>query len=133
YNANPSSLRAGIDVLRDLPGDRWLVLGEMAELGAHTRDAHVEAGRYAREAGLGRLYAIGAPTREAVTAFGPGAEWFESADALAARVRGELRADVTVLIKGSRLNRLERVVEARAATGAGAGAAPGPDGGSQAA
>jgi UDP-N-acetylmuramoyl-tripeptide--D-alanyl-D-alanine ligase len=133
YNANPSSLRAGIDVLRDLPGDRWLVLGEMAELGAHTRDAHVEAGRYAREAGLGRLYAIGAPTREAVTAFGPGAEWFESADALAARVRGELRADVTVLIKGSRLNRLERVVEALAATGAGAGAAPGPDGGSQAA
>ena len=55
-----------------------------------------------------------APTRAAVESFGAGAEWFASAEALAARVAGALAPDVAVLVKGSRLNRLERVVDALA-------------------
>lgn len=111
YNANPSSMRAGIDVLRDLPGAHWLVLGEMAELGVHAEAAHREIGGYARAAGVARLFGYGGLARHAVAAFGAGAAWFEDPAGLAAAVTAELGPGVTVLIKGSRSNRLERVVE----------------------
>jgi UDP-N-acetylmuramoyl-tripeptide--D-alanyl-D-alanine ligase len=124
YNANPSSLSAGLGVLGDAAGERWLVLGDMAELGAASRAAHASAGREARSAGVTRLFAVGMLTPDAVSEFGAGAEWFADTTALAARVAPLLRPGVTVLIKGSRLNRLERVVDALRA----AQAAPGPDG-----
>jgi UDP-N-acetylmuramoyl-tripeptide--D-alanyl-D-alanine ligase len=112
YNANPSSLSAGLGVLGAATGERWLVLGDMAELGAASRAAHASAGREARGAGVTRLFAVGTLTGDAVAEFGAGAEWFPDTTALAARVAPLLRPGVTVLVKGSRLNRLERVVEA---------------------
>jgi UDP-N-acetylmuramoyl-tripeptide--D-alanyl-D-alanine ligase len=112
YNANPSSLSAGLGVLAAAAGERWLVLGDRAELGAATREAHANAGREARDAGVTRLFAVGSLTGDAVAGFGTGAEWFPDTAALAARVAPLLRTGVTVLVKGSRLNRLERVVEA---------------------
>ncbi len=112
YNANPSSLSAGLEVLAGFPGERWLVLGDMNELGGQSRDAHVSAGREARERGVTRLFAVGAFTPESVGAFGPGGEWFADAGALSTHVRTLLSPGVTVLVKGSRSNRLERVVEA---------------------
>jgi UDP-N-acetylmuramoyl-tripeptide--D-alanyl-D-alanine ligase len=112
YNANPSSLDAGLDVLAAQRGERWLVLGDMAELGDAAHEAHRQAGRAARSAGVSRLFAIGAMTGDAVSEFGAGGEWFADGDALVARVAGLLSEDVTVLIKGSRVNRLERVVAA---------------------
>jgi UDP-N-acetylmuramoyl-tripeptide--D-alanyl-D-alanine ligase len=111
YNANPSSVRAGIDVLCELPGEHWLVLGEMAELGAHSLAAHAEVGEYARQRGVTRLIACGAPARAAVAAFGPRATWFADVPGLAEAVAAELAPCMTVLVKGSRINRLERVVE----------------------
>ena len=114
YTANPSSLTAGLEALAGLPGERWLVLGDMAELGAHARAAHAAAGHEARAAGVTRLFALGALTGDAVEAFGTGGEWFPGTDALAARVLALLAPGVTVLVKGSRLNRLERVVAALA-------------------
>ena len=112
YNANPSSVRAGLEVLRSLSGVTWLVLGDMAELGNHTGDSHADMGRFARECGVRRVFALGKESAKAVEAFGAGGEWFADADALIARVRDELSAGVTVLVKGSRVNRLERVVQA---------------------
>lgn len=114
YNANPSSLKAGVDALRDFGGKRWLVLGEMKELGASADALHAEVGRYAREAGIERLLAVGERSRFAVEAFGPGAQWFADLDALIADARSSLRAGVAVLIKGSRANKLERVAAALA-------------------
>jgi UDP-N-acetylmuramoyl-tripeptide--D-alanyl-D-alanine ligase len=111
YNANPSSLDAALSVLSGLSTDRWLVLGTMGELGSAAIEAHRIAGVNARIAGVTRLFAIGELTDEAVRAFGVGAMGFENLDALQAKLRADLRADVTVLIKGSRVNRLERVVE----------------------
>ena len=60
YNANPDSVRAAIDVLAALPGPRWLVLGDMGEVGAHGPAFHAEVGAYARERGIERLEAAGA-------------------------------------------------------------------------
>jgi UDP-N-acetylmuramoyl-tripeptide--D-alanyl-D-alanine ligase len=121
YNANPSSLAAGLAVIAELPGERWLVLGDMGELGAAAEAAHVAAGSAARAAGVTRLFAIGALSPRAVESFGAGGEWFASADDLASRLRPLLKEGVTVLVKGSRVNRLERVVAALGPDAAGAG------------
>jgi UDP-N-acetylmuramoyl-tripeptide--D-alanyl-D-alanine ligase len=111
YNANPSSAVAGLEVLGGLEGERWLVLGEMAELGEHAIPGHVQVGREARAKGVSRLFAVGPSTLHAVEAFGDGGAWFPDSRALAAGVRQGLRPGVTVLVKGSRMNRLETVVE----------------------
>jgi UDP-N-acetylmuramoyl-tripeptide--D-alanyl-D-alanine ligase len=114
YNANPSSLKAGLDAFRSFGGVRWLVLGEMRELGASADELHAEVGRYARQAGIERLLAVGEGSRFAVEAFGRGGQWFASLDALIAEASKSLTSGVAVLIKGSRANRLERVSAALA-------------------
>ena len=111
YNANPSSVRAGIDVLAGLSGEHWLVLGEMAELGDETVPSHSGIGDYARRAGITRLFAMGAAARFAADAFGARASWYADAADLADALAASLEPGVTVRVKGSRVNRLERVVE----------------------
>jgi UDP-N-acetylmuramoyl-tripeptide--D-alanyl-D-alanine ligase len=118
YNANPSSVRAAIEVLASLSGRKWLVLGDMAELGEYAPAAHTDIGEFARAHGLERLYATGPLSARAVERFGAGAQWFADTAALStalAAALGEAGAEVRLLIKGSRMNRLERVVEALAA------------------
>ena len=112
YNANPDSMRAAIDVLASSAKPRWLVLGDMGEVGDDGPSFHREIGAYARDAGIDRLLAAGPLAREATDAFGTDAMHFESVDALAMAVAAEIRPGVTVLIKGSRFMRMERVVEA---------------------
>ena len=91
YNANPSSVRAGIDVLCSLPGEHWLVLGEMAELGNQTEASHIGVGDYARRAGITRVFAMGDAARHAVAAYGTRANWYPDAASLAAGGRGRHR------------------------------------------
>ena len=122
YNANPSSARAALEVLADLAGRRWLVLGDMAELGEHAADSHRDIGTLARSLGVERLYTYGALAALAADTFGPGAERHADIDALARAVGGALHGEVRLLVKGSRVNRLERLVAALTAAGAGAGA-----------
>lgn len=114
YNANPGSLMAGLDAFRAFTGARWLVLGDMMELGSAADELHAEIGRYAKESGIARLLAFGPKSRFAAEAFGPGGAWFENLDDLIAEARGSLTSDVAVLVKGSRANRLERVTAALA-------------------
>jgi UDP-N-acetylmuramoyl-tripeptide--D-alanyl-D-alanine ligase len=121
YNANPGSVRAGLASLAKLPGEHWLVLGEMRELGADSDRLHAEMGALARESGVARLLAIGDESRHAVEAYGVGGQWFAGVDDLIEVARSGLGADVTVLVKGSRSNRLERVADALAADGSAAG------------
>ncbi len=116
YNANPSSLRAALELLRDLEGAKWMVLADMGELGEFSHRSHVEAGALARASGVARLFAAGPMSAHAAEAFGRGAEWFPDVETLIRRLTAELEPGTTVLIKGSRVNRLERVVEALAAT-----------------
>jgi UDP-N-acetylmuramoyl-tripeptide--D-alanyl-D-alanine ligase len=121
YNANPSSVRAGLEVLRSLTGATWLVLGDMAELGESSQDSHAHIGSYARDCGVKRVFAVGPLSSRAVETFGSGGEWFADSDSLTRRLQAELSPGVTVLIKGSRINRLERVVQALTGSGAGSG------------
>jgi len=118
YNANPGSLRVGLGALGRIPGERWLVLGEMAELGEEGPLLHAEMGELARECGVSRLLAVGAGSRPAVEAFGVGASWFAKAEDVVATLLPELREGVTIYVKGSRVNRLERVVAALVPGGA---------------
>ncbi len=116
YNANPSSLSAALDVLISAPGEHWLVLGDMAELGDLGEFLHRQAGENARRAGVTRLFALGDLSRATVSAFGKGALHFESHAALINSVIKMLTARapgaINVLIKGSRSARMEKVVEA---------------------
>jgi UDP-N-acetylmuramoyl-tripeptide--D-alanyl-D-alanine ligase len=126
YNANPSSVRAAIEVLSTLSGRKWLVLGDMAELGAFAERAHADIGETARAAGIERLYATGPLMERAVASFGAGAHWFGDLATLTAALLPAVRSagpEVRLLIKGSRFNRLERVVDAL--TGGSAGTSAG--------
>ena len=118
YNANPGSVRAGLASLAKVPGEHWLVLGEMRELGPGSASLHAEIGELASKAGVKRLLAVGDDARHAVEAFGPGATWFASVEDLVDAAKSGLHAGVTILVKGSRSNRLERVADALAAGGA---------------
>jgi UDP-N-acetylmuramoyl-tripeptide--D-alanyl-D-alanine ligase len=106
YNANPDSVRAAIDVLAQLPGPRWLVLGDMGEVGEQGPQFHAEVGAYARERGIEALWSTGTLCQQ--LGFG---RHFDSATALCAALTGAPQA-ATVLIKGSRFMKMEQVVQA---------------------
>jgi UDP-N-acetylmuramoyl-tripeptide--D-alanyl-D-alanine ligase len=112
YNANPESVRAAIAVLARAEGRRILVLGDMGELGAAAGALHTELGGAARDAGIERLLALGEQSKQTVAAFGPGATHYPSVEALVADFAPTLAPDLTVLVKGSRFMRMERVVQA---------------------
>jgi UDP-N-acetylmuramoyl-tripeptide--D-alanyl-D-alanine ligase len=112
YNANPDSVRAAIDVLATRPAPRWLALGDMGEVGAAGPAFHREVGAYARAAGIERVLTAGELAREVALAFGAGSEHFATVDALAQRVAADAHDGLTVLVKGSRFMRMERVVAA---------------------
>jgi UDP-N-acetylmuramoyl-tripeptide--D-alanyl-D-alanine ligase len=107
YNANPDSVRAAIDVLATCPGPTALVLGDMGEVGAQGPQFHREVGDYARAKGVSRLLALGEATPHAVAAFGAGGRHFAAVEDLVAALQAK-----TVLVKGSRFMRMERVVSA---------------------
>ncbi len=115
YNANPPSVRAAIDVLAVAVGVKILVLGDMGELGADAPAFHTQMGVQAQAAGINQLYATGDLSRLAVESFGSGGHHYVTHEALIAALIAELPvlgSNTTVLVKGSRFMRMERVVEA---------------------
>lgn len=114
YNANPDSMRAAIDVLAELPAPHLLVMGDMGEVGDQGPEFHQEAGLYARQRGIEQLFSMGVQSEQAATAFGP-ARHFDDIATLSAAVVAELPGLGSVLVKGSRFMKMERVVQAIAA------------------
>jgi UDP-N-acetylmuramoyl-tripeptide--D-alanyl-D-alanine ligase len=114
YNANPDSVRAAIDLLIAHAPPRLLVLGDMGEVGSGGPAFHREVGDYARAAGVAQLFALGEATRDSVSAFGKGAVHFEEIEPLIERARIEATRGGTILVKGSRFMKMERVVQALA-------------------
>jgi len=110
YNANPDSVRAAIDVLAQAPEPRILVLGDMGEVGTQGQQFHEEIGAYAAASGIGRVLATGDLARHLAAS---GALYFEKFEELLAALDAELgsKSDATVLVKGSRFMKMERVVQ----------------------
>ncbi len=104
YNANPNSLRAGIDAFNE--GERWLVLGDMRELGKDEVAIHQASGKYAKEAGFARLFALGELALHAAESFGEGASHYTSHEALLKELTVGIEEHqsptmLTILVKGS--------------------------------
>jgi len=87
------------------------VIGDMAELGSAAPDIHRRVGQLAKRLGISRLFAIGALSKLAVDSFGEGGMHFSSRRELVEALLHHLNADTTVLVKGSRVMRLEHVVQ----------------------
>jgi UDP-N-acetylmuramoyl-tripeptide--D-alanyl-D-alanine ligase len=111
YNANPDSVQAAIHVLAALPGPRLLVLGDMGEVGDQGSHFHAEAGQLARTLGIEVLFTLGDLSATAASGFGPGRH-FADIESLQAAVLAELPRMGSVLVKGSRFMKMERVVDA---------------------
>ena len=116
YNANPDSVRAAIDVLAAVPGKKILVFGDMGEVGEQAGQLHDEIGGYAKSMGIDRMLALGEHAAAAVRNFDGGAEHFKNVGALIDALERHLDTNTTVLVKGSRFMKMERVVEAIAET-----------------
>jgi len=112
YNGNAASLQAGLAVLRDLPGTPWLALGAFGELGPDSPKLHHRMGETIKAYGVRRLFAFGDDCRHTVQAFGSGAEFFASQEALITALTQQLTGQETLLVKGSRARRMENVVAA---------------------
>ncbi len=120
YNANPDSVRAAIDLLAAAAAPRILVLGDMGEVGARGPEFHREVGAYAKRRGIDVLLGTGPAVRDACAAFGAGAEHFDDIDALGRRASALAQPGATVLVKGSRFMRMERIAAVLGAATAGA-------------
>jgi len=128
YNANPDSVRAAIDALKQSGNKSWLVLGDMGEVGNQGPEFHREVGAYAAEQGVAKLFALGEQCRFAIKGFEDiqknktpiaSAKHFSEMDGLIMQLRDALHAQSTgsnehlnILVKGSRFMRMERVVQA---------------------
>jgi UDP-N-acetylmuramoyl-tripeptide--D-alanyl-D-alanine ligase len=133
YNANPDSVRAAIEVLASLPSSRWLILGDMGEVGHQGPQFHAEIGAYAKQQGIEQLWGLGELSRHAVHAFSPpwasaaqGRHFATMAELLAALPGAWAEANgISVVVKGSRFMKMEQAVAALTALAAphpGAGA-----------
>ncbi len=111
YNANPESVRAALSVLAKAGGKKILILGDMGELGHGARAFHERIGEETRAAGIDKLFTLGELSAYTAATFGPGARHFERMEELQSEVQGLLAPDVTLLIKGSRFMRMERVIK----------------------
>jgi UDP-N-acetylmuramoyl-tripeptide--D-alanyl-D-alanine ligase len=110
YNANPDSVRAAINILAQSPQPRLLVLGDMGEVGTQGAEFHAEVGRYAQASGIEYLITLGELSRDTAKVFS-NAKHCQSIDEVYAQVQARLPLVATVLVKGSRFMRMERVVQ----------------------
>jgi UDP-N-acetylmuramoyl-tripeptide--D-alanyl-D-alanine ligase len=111
YNANPASLQAALSALNPQENN-WLILGAFAELGPDSIAIHSEMGNLIKSMPVSRLFATGELTKSTVAAFGDGAAFFENQQQLIQALNQELTGSETLLIKGSRSQKMENVVAA---------------------
>lgn len=112
YNANPGSVNAALEVLAGCQGQTMFVMGDMAELGDNAAEYHTRVGVSAREKGISQLHAVGKFSELAVNAFGKGATWYPTKEALVDALKKEMTPETVILIKGSRSSQMEVVTKA---------------------
>lgn len=126
YNANLASLTAALAVLAAFPGQKWVALGAMGELGEHGITLHQQAGQRIKASGVSQLFAVGELCRESVAELGENGHYFVNQAELIAAIQAVLQDwpernpdGLTLLVKGSRSMQMERVVQAVLAIGEG--------------
>ena len=112
YNANPGSVCAAIDAIKNIPGEKILVLGDMAELGDEAQASHTQVGRYACDAGLQAVYGVGPLSKFSVDAFGMHGKVFSRQSDLIELLKNNVSGDTLILVKGSRSSRMDVVAQA---------------------
>lgn len=112
YNANPASLAVALDVLKNCAGELWLALGAFGELGAESAQRHSEMAEEIKKAGVKRLFVVGEMAENTVQAFGDGAVYYPRQEDLIAALKKAITKNVVLLIKGSRAQKMEVVVNA---------------------
>ena len=112
YNANPDSVKCGMDSLVQLPGRHLAILGDMLELGEQEKEMHRDVGRYAAEKGIELVLCQGPLAREMAEGAGERGRWFETKAALIAALPSLIRQGDKVLVKASRGMRFEEIAEA---------------------
>ncbi len=110
YNANPTSLKAAINVLKGFPGKHYCALGDMGELGNNAVEIHGKSGELLKSAGIDKLFTIGELASESSKKFGKNAMSFNEFDSMSSHIKEELDGDSTLLIKGSRYMHMEKLV-----------------------
>ncbi len=110
YNANPTSLKAAINVLKGFPGKHFCALGDMGELGKNAVEIHGKSGELLKSAGIDKLFTIGELASESSKKFGKNAINFNEFDSMSTHIKEELDGDSTLLIKGSRYMHMEKLV-----------------------
>jgi UDP-N-acetylmuramoyl-tripeptide--D-alanyl-D-alanine ligase len=111
YNANPFSLQAAINTLATFTGEKIIVLGDMRELGPTAKELHFASGEKMRAAGIDRLFTLGELSAATTEAFGTQAHHFTDREALITALKPYLKSGVTVLVKGSRSMKMEKILE----------------------
>ena len=111
YNANPDSLEAGVKVLCSLPGEAWLALGDMGELGDETETLHRRAAQMARDYGVKKMFGVGSMSSIACREFGNDGYYYEQLDEMAGSILGQLHQGINLLVKGSRAAGMDRLVD----------------------
>ena len=112
YNANPASVKVALDVLLQCDGVPWVVLGALGEMGADSLEIHKELGELIKSMNVVRLLTIGSDAESTSHIFGRGATFFTSQEALIATLKQEIKGNESILIKGSRAQKMENVVAA---------------------
>ncbi len=112
YNANPTAIIAAINLLAGYRGRRILVLADMAELGPQAKHYHYQVGEAALNAGIDMLYTLGELSEYAAQGFGSAARHYRDRQRLIVDLKSELQKDVTVLVKGSKPQRMWEIAEA---------------------
>ncbi|MCF6249797.1 MAG: UDP-N-acetylmuramoyl-tripeptide--D-alanyl-D-alanine ligase [Methylococcaceae bacterium] len=110
YNANPSSLKAALDVLIQCKGKPWVVLGALGEMGVNSVNIHKQLGELIKSMNVVRLLTIGSDAESTSRKFGVGATFFHTQEQLIKTLKQELNGDETILVKGSRSQKMENIV-----------------------
>ncbi|MBA4347731.1 MAG: UDP-N-acetylmuramoylalanyl-D-glutamyl-2, 6-diaminopimelate--D-alanyl-D-alanine ligase [Clostridiales bacterium] len=115
YNANPTSMKASLDVLKACSGRRVAILGDMRELGESAPQMHEDVGRYAASLGIERIICVGTESKRMLLgaeSVAPGhAQYFETQDELLKVLSDLVRQGDVILVKASRGMKLEQTIE----------------------
>jgi UDP-N-acetylmuramoyl-tripeptide--D-alanyl-D-alanine ligase len=112
YNANLDSFKVAVKVLKKCDGEHWVVLGAIGEMGEESENIHKQLGNLLKSMNVARVLAIGSDAESSVEVFGKGATFFSTQEQLIATLEHELKGSETVLIKGSRAQKMEKIVAA---------------------